>query len=331
MFLVRSCRNSGTLVNRSGAAVAALKAQAREWETVLTETVDGLVLQIWGCELRLVLDGSGARIDLSAPDRRLLGTLQDTATGILEDEGVEIQWDSVDEGALAPGLSLMRVVEVTQATGRFTRVRVAGGDAPRFGQGGLHFRLLIPPRGRAPVWPRVSANGRTVCPQGEDAPHRPVYTVADSGDDWVDFDIFRHNGSPTCDWTERTHPGDQVGLMGPGGGWCPDARRLWLFGDETALPAIARMLRLSRGKVRAFLRADPDDIGTLASDPRVLGCKDLLTALADADLDNGPDCHVWFAGHAMDARRARNHLTARGFDKPRFTAAAYWGQPEGHT
>ena len=132
-----------------------------------------------------------------------------------------------------------------------------------------------------------AANGRTRWPEGADALHRPVYTVAAQQDDWLDFDIFRHDGSPTCDWAEAARPGDTVGVIGPGGGWCPEAPRLWLFGDETALPAIARMLDLARGEVRAHLRCAPEDPGPLADDPRVTACPDLLAQLAT--IDPGPD------------------------------------------
>ncbi|WP_423206049.1 siderophore-interacting protein (plasmid) [Paracoccus yeei] len=326
MFPIRPHRSTGSLATTSGAAAAILRARAAEWEVELIETPDSLTLHVWGSTLALIPEGGAVRIELSAPEARLIGTLQDSATELFESHGMQIAWDHVDEGALAPGLALMRVASVARRTPGFIRVRLTGPEATRFGQGSLHFRLLLAPAGRPPQWPRVAANGRTRWPEGADALHRPVYTVAAQQDDWLDFDIFRHDGSPTCDWAEAARPGDTVGVIGPGGGWCPEAPRLWLFGDETALPAIARMLDLARGEVRAHLRCAPEDLGPLADDPRVTACPDLLAQLAT--IDPGPDDHVWFAGPATEARRARQFLTVFGVNKRQFTAAAYWGQPD---
>lgn len=328
MFPIRAHRSTGTLSSASGAASAILRARAAEWEVELAETADSLTMHVWGSELCLIPEDGWVRIELRAPEQRIIGLLQDNATELFESHGMTITWDSVNEGALTSGLALMQVVGVTQRTPGFIRIRVQGDEAVRFGQGSLHFRLLIPPQGRAPKWPRIAANGRTVWPDGDDALHRPVYTVADQADDWVDFDIYRHAGSPTCDWADRVRPGEVVGLLGPGGGWCPEGATLRLFGDETALPAIARMLSLTTGEARAWLRCHPQDLGDLAHDPRVTCCDDLLAALKDADLGAGDDRHVWFAGPAQAARDARRHLLDRGLNKRQFTAAAYWGQPD---
>jgi len=328
MFPIRPHRSTGTLNSASGVASALLRARAAEWEVDLIETPESLTMHVWGSELCLVPEEGLVRIELRAPEQRLIGVLQDSATELFESHGMAITWDSVDEGALAPGLALMQVVSVTQRTPGFIRVRVAGPEALRFGQGSMHFRLLIAPQGRAPVWPRIAPNGRTRWPEGADALHRPVYTVAEQGGDWIDFDIFAHVGSPTCDWAARTQPGEVVGLVGPGGGWCPEADELFLFGDETALPAITRMLDLARGRVTAFVSAREADLGKLAGDSRVVRSGDLLASLAAAELDAEKDLQIWFAAHANLARDARRQLLARGLSKRQFTAAAYWGQPD---
>lgn len=322
MSVLRTHRSVGIIPARAGAAVAALKARAALWEVPLIETPERLSLFVWGSELRLVPEDDAVRIELMAPEARLIGTLQDSATELFEAEGLAVQWDRVDEGALAPGLSLMRVVSVTPRTPGFLRVRLQGPDAPRFGETSLHFRLLLPQPGRAPIWPRVAANGRTVWPEGPDALHRPVYTVIDQQQDWLDFDIFRHQASPTCDWVEGDPLGREVGIIGPGGGWCPDAEMLWLFGDETALPAIARMLELARGEVAAVVRASYADLGPLAADPRVARTDDLLGA--QEAVVPGKGVFVWFAARADQARAVRRSLTERGFDRRDFMAAAYW-------
>lgn len=319
---LQSFRSAGVIRQVSGAAAAALKARAAAWDVPLIENPGRLSLLVWDCELRLTVQPDSLRIDLSGPEQRLVGNLRESAAELFAEVGLSIEWDHVDVGALAPGLSLMRVESVRQLTPNFLRVRLTGADAGRFGGGALHFRLLLPPAGRAAVWPRVAASGRTTWPEGPDALHRPVYTVAAQADDWLEFDIYRHPGSPTCDWADSDPVGRQVGIIGPGGGWCPEADRLWLFGDETALPAIARMLSLARGQVHAVACCAQDDLGVLGADPRVTRCDDLLVALRQ--LEAGTDDFLWFAGSADRARDARQHLLQLGHSKKSFTVAAYW-------
>ena len=242
MAHLATCHSSGVIAQASGAAIAALQARAAAWEMPLIEQPDQIRLLIWGGELRLTPAASSMRIDLFAPEQRLIGVLRDSATEIFAEVGLTVDWQDLEVGALAPGLALMRVTDISRPSPSFLRVRLSGPEAARFAIGSLHFRLLLPQPGRAPVWPRVSASGRTLWPEGADALHRPVYTVRKQASDWLDFDIFRHPNSPTCDWAEADPLGQQVGILGPGGGGCPDAPRLRLFGDETALPAISRIL-----------------------------------------------------------------------------------------
>lgn len=316
-------RTAGEIRLGAGLSVAALRARAVEWDLAVTEAEGLMTVQLWGGEITLGLTtAQGARLVIRAPERRLVQTIRDAVVEVLSADGVEIAWDHVETGALAPGLSLVRVVAVTERSPGFLRVRVAGPDVARFATGGLHFRLLLSPAGRAPVWPRIAANGRTQWPEGADALHRPVYTTVAQADDWLEFDIFRHAGSPTCDWAETRPIGQEVGIMGPGGGWCPEGARLALFGDETALPAISRMLVLSKGRVTAHLRVAADDLGDLAQDARVTRVPDLLAALETAAID--PGTQVWFAGQEDQARAARAFLTGKGWGKRDFTAVAYW-------
>lgn len=326
MSHLRNFTSTGVIDRASGAAVSALRARAAAWDMPMVETPEGLSVHLWGCELRLTPQTDSLRIDLFAPEQRLIGNLRETATEVFAEVGLPVRWDRVDVGALAPGLSLMRVVRVAPTTPGFLRVRLAGPDAARFGRGSLHFRLLLPPPGRPAIWPRVAESGRTVWPEGADALHRPVYTVAAHGDDWLDFDIFRHADSPTCAWAESNPTGQQIGILGPGGGWCPEASRLWLFGDETAMPAIARMLSLCRGEARAVLRCAAHDLGPLAGRPEVSRCDDLVAALeASGPFDDG---FVWFAASTREARRARACLLDRGLPKTRFSAAGYWSDAQ---
>lgn len=312
----------GFISDGAGAAVAALRAWAMEWDLTATEEGNLLSIQICDGELRLIPEPDGARLVIRAPERRLVQVIREAASEFLDAEGITVQWDRTDSGELAPGLSLMHVASVTRPTPGYLRMRVTGPEASRFGTGGLHFRLLLPRPGQTPIWPRINAKGRTEWPEGRDALHRPVYTVSAQEADWLEFDIFRHDGSPTCDWALSDPLGQEVGIVGPGGGGCPDARSLYLFGDETALPAIRRILSLATGEARAFVRASDDDLAALSSDPRVVRVTDPAATLAGMPFPSGS--HIWFAGRDDAARAVRADLSARGMAKRDFTSVAYW-------
>lgn len=314
--------SSGTIRPGAGAAVAVIRARAVEWDLAVEEAGGVIMVHLWQGLLILRQDASGMRVNVTAPDRRLLQVIRDSVTELMEAEGIPIIWDKVDSGALAPGLMLLEKAVVRALSPNFLRVRLTGDISPLATGRGIHFRLLLPAKDRAPVWPMIGTTGRTVWPTGDDALHRAVYTVSALGPDWVEFDIFAHADSPTCDWAIRSPLGSIVGLMGPGGGTCPEADDLWLFGDQTALPAMRRMLADASGQARAFVYADADDVGDLSMDSRVTLSADLLRDLHSADVP--PDAFVWFAGREDQARAARKHLESQGRSKGSFACAAYW-------
>ena len=82
----RSHRSRGRIAHRSGAAAVALKARAAAWDLPLVETDEGLCLFLWNCELRLTPEGAGLRIDLAAPDQRMLAR---SARRMLRDRGLD--------------------------------------------------------------------------------------------------------------------------------------------------------------------------------------------------------------------------------------------------
>ena len=171
-----------------------------------------------------------------------------------------LRWPSAEDAGGFPGnFSIARVAETRRLGADFLRLRLAAPDLRRFGaEDSIHFRLVLPSDDpERPAWPRLGANGQTVWPGGGRAVHRPVYTVRaiDPAAGWLDLDIFAHPGGRAAAWASRARPDAPVGLLGPSGGGIPQARDLLLAGDETALPAMARILE-SRGaeaRGRVFL------------------------------------------------------------------------------
>ncbi|MDQ0349131.1 siderophore-interacting protein [Ancylobacter vacuolatus] len=238
----------------------------------------------------------------------------------------------------------MRVARTRQLTPLMRRV-VLEGDAAHFATGGLHVRVLIPPTGRDPVWPHAAPDGRTIWPTGADALTPRVYTVreVDLARCEIALDVMQHPGiaTPGADWSRQARAGDRVGLLGPGGAGLPPARWYLLAGDETALPAIARMVAALPANAEAVIRLEVADareqqplpslarldVQWLHRDGAAPGTGDQLERAVRAlafprDVEN---VHVWAGCEQKTARALRRLITGeRGLAKRRCAIAAYW-------
>jgi NADPH-dependent ferric siderophore reductase len=197
-------------------------------------------------------DDDGLLLRAEGPDATGLAyvkwSLAEHILEFVEGETPHIAWsgDGV-AGAPLPYFREMRVVSATNVTPRMRRVRLKGADLARFAIGGLHVRLLFPPKpGIVPQWPVMGEDGRPVWPRGEDRPVMRIYTIreidVERGE--IDIDFVLHGGdvTPGSTWAQQACPGDLVGVLGPGGGELPEADWYLFAGDETALPAISRIL-----------------------------------------------------------------------------------------
>ncbi|WP_062012378.1 siderophore-interacting protein [Aureimonas sp. AU4] len=272
--------------------------------------------------------------------------LAETVAQFLGDAAPAIRWEGDEADVrVPPFFREMRVVSAIWLAPRMRRIRLEGEDLARFAVNGLHVRLLFPPEGRAPVWPHLREDGRIRWPCDEDRLETRVYTIRrmDAAAGWVDVDIVVHEGdrTPGSAFALGARPGERVGMTGPGGGEAPLDRPLFLFGDETALPAIARILEmLPQGiPARAAVEVDgPADELPLPERPgietrwlhrggRPAGTAGLLPeALRACDLEAlGERAFVWAAGEFADFRAMRTHLRVqRRWPRERHLVASYW-------
>jgi NADPH-dependent ferric siderophore reductase len=240
----------------------------------------------------------------------------------------------------------MRVLGTRQVTPRMRRVTLAGGNVAAFEDGaGLHVRLLIPPTGRAPVWPSAAPDGRTLWPKGEDTLIRRVYTVRrlDRAAGSIDIDMVLHeddHDAPGSAWAASAQPGDPVGVMGPGGSLPPEADWYVLAGDETALPVIARIAENLPASCRVHALVEVADaaeeqpilsradlrLSWLHRDDAPAGSTDLLErALRAMDWPAEGSGHVLAGCEHRAARAIRAFLAGeRGMAKKDVHVAAYW-------
>jgi NADPH-dependent ferric siderophore reductase len=157
----------------------------------------------------------------------------------------------------------------------------------------------------------------------------------------IDVDFVLHTpAGPASAWAARAAAGDRVVLLGPAVAdnrairFRPpeDTDLVVLWGDESALPAIASILEsLPAGhRVRVWLEVrDPGDVRELATaaDAEVTwvvgqGCVDAVRAAALPPAENP---YVWIAGESGSVKTLRRHFVQeRGVDRRRVTFVGYW-------
>jgi NADPH-dependent ferric siderophore reductase len=284
-----------------------------------------------------------ADIRLQARDQSAAQNLRDTL-GHLLDSAVDglaagLSWPTMTEGALPPNFRLATVEASTRLSPNFLRLRLRADDLGFMARTGLHLRLLQPKDPANPVWPRLSATGRTVWPDSG-LLHMPVYTIRaiDAASGWLDVDIYLHGRGRTCAWAKAARPGDPVGISGPGGGWLPKGAHLVLGGDETALPVIGRILSEAAPDTigRAVIAVtNLDDRQEISGPPGVqidwLGPQDrpklatTFDAIASTALSGTEAVQVLFGGERLEADHLRHTLRKRFHPSvQRVAVATYW-------
>jgi NADPH-dependent ferric siderophore reductase len=194
----------------------------------------------------------------------------------------------------------------------------------------------------APRWPGIARDGRIVWPQGAHGVSLRSYTARrqDPARGEVDVDFVLHGDGPAAAWAAAAAPGAVLGVAGGGALGERPAGWLLLAGDETALPAMARILtaadRGTRGLVIAEV-ADPAEEQPLEAPPGMAvrwlhrggtapGTSDLLAAaVAGLERPAGDDVFVWVAAESAAVRAIRADLRGRwGLHRAQHHAIGYW-------
>ena len=261
-------------------------------------------------------------------------------------EDARIDWSGHGAGdTVPPHFQKMTVVDAFAVAPRMRRVVFRCDNVSALATAHHHhIRLLIPPPARAPRWPRLSADGRMTWPQGEDALASRVYTVRSAdlqaGTFAVDFVLHHEQAAgPGVAFARRATRGSVAGLLGPGGGGMPGARNLLLLGDETALPAIARIAEIADAQARVTAIVEIEDAAERAYlDPRPGFEINWLCRSGSRAGDSGPlaqalDSHladedaelvVWAGCELAVAAELRKRLASRGGMPAKSQITAYW-------
>ena len=285
------------------------------------------------------------------PDETLLAYVKYGLTEhVLEyagDQKVDIVWEGDHvTGRPLPYFREMQVVSVRDITPQLRRMVLRGEDLKRFTYLGVHVRLLIPPVGVVRRdWPVMGDDGRPLWPDTADRPASRVYTIrnidAARGEVEIDFVLHEGNGMPGARFGAEAKPGDYVGMIGPIGGDLVEADWYLFAGDETALPAIARLLQELPATARAVVRIEVDgpadeqalvsaaqlDVAWLHRNGAPAGTTNLLeTAVRAVGLpDNGEKIYLWVGCEFASFRAIRAYARKeRKLHRDQHLVMTYW-------
>ena len=175
------------------------------------------------------------------------------------------------------------------------------------------------------------------------APVTRTYTVRDvdavAGTLDVDFVVHGDEGL-AGPWAAHAQVGETLELMGPGGGYAPDAAADWhlLIGDLSAVPAIAAALEALPAEAvgRAFIEVESDDAILPLTAPAGVEVEwivdpahdvDALAAVVrQCDWRDG-DVQVFAHGERESMKALRRVLfDERGLDRARVSLSGYWAR-----
>ena len=236
------------------------------------------------------------------------------------------------------GLFTGRVTKARRLSPSFMRLTVCFSDPTLFDEEFVHFRLFLRAPSASGEWPaRALSDGMTTS-RGKDAFHARIYTLSrfDRATGELEFDVFLHGRGHACAWALNA-AGHKISLSPLKDNWkLKDVSDLYMFGDETALPAIRQICRRLPPSVKvcqivltvgcsADVTGFPHSTGLeLTVLERKEASITLLGALERTPLDKKPRPFIWYAGERSSAVAARRYLLSSGFADRDFLCAAYW-------
>lgn len=238
-------------------------------------------------------------------------------------------------------VDVLTVTAVTDVTPSVRRVLLTGSPEV-VAAAGPTVNVLVPRVGDAePRWPRIQRDGRIVWPDGGHGIALRSYTARrqDPAAGEIEIDFVLHGDGPAAAWATAARPGALLAVAGAATLADRPARWVLLAGDETALPAISRLLAGADPATTgvAFLEvAGPEEEQPLIAPPGVAvhwlhrngtapGESTLLVdAVAALDRPAG-DVFAWVGAESAAVRAIRADLRGRwGLGRAQHHAIGYW-------
>lgn len=316
-----------------------MRLRAHAWElTVVEDGPETLMIETnfgqFGVKNR---EEGGLRLIISAAKPADIHVIRDAlmdqiAQGV-PDIAETVTWsDTTQDDPYPPNLQFAEVVGTTKLCTEFYRVMLRLERPETFLEDdAIHFRILLPaPENTDPDYPTLAPNGATKWPKGAKALHRPVYTARHMTGDLVEMDVFEHAGGRACAWARDVEPGTRLAIIGPGGGGLVDGPRVVLAGDETAYPAIARIMEAlpkgAAGQVILLSHNDHRDYPFPANhglNVQWTDKKGFAATTRDA-LAATPDAHVWVAAERGQTGKITALEELKAVPKSQRYVAGYW-------
>jgi NADPH-dependent ferric siderophore reductase len=247
-----------------------------------------------------------------------------------------------DDPAAARPVDVLTVSAVRDVTPAVRRVTLTA-PAPVVAAAGPTLSLLVPRVGDpAPRWPTVARDGRIVWPQGSHGVALRSYTARrqDPAAGELDVDFVLHGDGPAATWAAAAAPGALLGVASTGPLGEGPASWLLVAGDETALPAITRILAAAPPSTRGVALVEVADaseeqplpapegvaVRWLHRDGAPPGEGTLLPdAVAALERPDGEDLFAWVAAESAAVRAVRADLRGRwGLGRAQHHAIGYW-------
>lgn len=295
-------------------------------------------------------DGRHVAVDAAAADLDALYFvkmwLQAEFSELMSNPAPPIEWNEGSRNLrLPPSFRTLAVVAVRDVTPRMRRITFRGNGIEHFDTlSALHLQILV---NLGDIVAQERRHGVAAARIPEISQVIPVwrrYTVrsVDRARGTIDVDFFLHGSrGPGTSWARKARPGDMAGAAGPSGGGIAKASWYLLAGDETALPAISRILEGLPATARGTVAIEVDsDIERQELDcpsgmvvewiNRKMGAtasrRNLLDAVEGADFPpQGDSRFAWVGCEAGMAKKIRSHLHGeRALTKSEHLVVAFW-------
>lgn len=181
-------------------------------------------------------------------------------------------------------------------------------------------------------------------PEGQ-RPVSRIYTIRsfDPAACTVEIDFVIHeDDSPAMRWLATARPGTKVWMIGPRQHLVPaqdPLKRVAVFADETAIPAVHAILNAWPEGVRGSLWIETGEAGAFQELPRLpgidyhlihrspdqpAGTTGALLAAARAAIGSACGWTLWAAGERQEMREFRSHFRALGLARDDLRVFGYW-------
>lgn len=246
---------------------------------------------------------------------------------------------------LSPGLR--RITLTGEQLGAF--VTDDGIGVPSLRNEGFddHVKVIVAGPGQDAPVPPIQVNGHLDWDPPQGRPHAKDYTPRrwdpEAGE--IDLEFVRHGDGPAAGWAETVEVGDPAWIAGPKSSGLLPTGVDWMLavGDETALPAIGRLLDDAPDDLPLRVLIEVPDAGhevPLADRPDAVvrwvhrGAAEpgtssvLLDALREMEWPDG-EVYAWVAGETLTLKPIRAHLkNDRLVPRDCLDVTGYWRRSE---